>query len=88
MRRAANPTRKISITIPSRTFNTLESHLSYDQSRSGFISSAIEEKLRGIDTTDISEFSNEDLLETLSYRFPLNSPEDVLIKSLLQILSK
>jgi metal-responsive CopG/Arc/MetJ family transcriptional regulator len=88
MRRAANPTRKISITIPSRTFNALESYLSYDQSRSAFISSAIEEKLRGIDTTDISEFSNMDLLETLSYRFPLNSSEDVLIKSLLQILSK
>tara|TARA_R110002110_G_scaffold391004_1_gene604247 strand:+ start:506 stop:646 length:141 start_codon:yes stop_codon:yes gene_type:complete len=45
-------------------------------------------KLKGIDTTDISEFSNEDLLETLSYRFPKDSSEDVLIKSLLQILSK
>ena len=45
MRRATNPTRKISITIPSRIFDNLESHLSYDQSRSRYISSAIEDKL-------------------------------------------
>ena len=88
MRRATNPTRKISITLKSSTFARLEQYLSYEQSRSAYIDDAIVMKLKGIDTTDISEFSNEDLLETLSYRFPKDSPEDVLIKSLLQILSK
>ena len=32
MRRAANPSRKISITLKNSTFNRLEQYLSYDQS--------------------------------------------------------
>jgi len=88
MRRAANPTRKISITLKSSTFNRLEQYLSYEQSRSAYIDDAIVKKLEGINVTDISEFSNQDLIDTLTYRFPKDSPEDVLIQSLFQILSK
>ena len=88
MRRAANPTRKISITLKSSTFNRLEQYLSYDQSRSAYIDDAIVKKLDGIDVTDISEFSSLDLLETLRYKFHVDSPENTLIESLLQILSK
>lgn len=88
MRRAANPTRKISITLKHSTFERLNHYLSYDQSRSAYIDDAIVKKLAGINVTDISEFSINDLLENLQYRFPKDSPEDVLIQSLLQILSK
>ena len=45
MKRASNPTRKISITIPDNLFQQLNSHLGYDQSRSAYISSAIKLKL-------------------------------------------
>ena len=45
MRRAANPTRKISITIQDSTFNELNRVLSYTQSRSAFIDAAIVAKL-------------------------------------------
>ena len=88
MRRAANPSRKISITLKNSTFNRLEQYLSYDQSRSAYIDDAIVKKLDGIDVTDISEFSSLDLLETLRYKFHVDSPENTLIESLLQILSK
>ena len=88
MRRVAKPTRKISITLKDSTFERLNHYLSYDQSRSAYIDDAIVKKLDGIDTTDISEFSSLDLLETLRYRFHINSPENTLVESLFQILSK
>ena len=88
MRRAANPTRKISITLKGSTFARLEHHLSYEQSRSSYIDDAVVKKLAGIITTDIQEYSSKELVEALEYRFPKDSPEDVLIQSLLQILSK
>ena len=85
MRRAANPTRKISITIPSRTFNALESHLSYDQSRSAFISNAIEEKLINAEDFTLEDFSRIEILEHLQYKYDKDSPEDVLIQALLAL---
>ncbi len=49
MRRATNPTRKFSISIPESTYNLLDKTLSYDQSRSAFIAGAIQDKLSKID---------------------------------------
>ena len=88
MRRALNPTRKISITIPSGLFDNLNQLLSYNQSRSAYISAAIAEKMDRMDGIDMSDIPTSDLLEALQYRFPKDSPEDVLIQSLLQILAK
>ena len=68
MRRAANPTRKISITIPGNLFNELERTLSYSQSRSRFISSAIAEKLDGESMPTIQETSTLQLMATLIAR--------------------
>jgi metal-responsive CopG/Arc/MetJ family transcriptional regulator len=68
MRRAANPTRKISITIPGNLFNELERTLSYSQSRSRFISAAIWEKLDGEVSQSISESTTPQLMAALIAR--------------------
>lgn len=88
MRRASNPTRKFTISVPGAIFHQLEQLLSYDQSRSAYISAAIAEKMKKDNSIYFDEISTSDLLAALEYRFPKDSPEDVLIQSLLQILSK
>lgn len=68
MRRAANPTRKISITIPGNLFNELERTLSYSQSRSRFISAAISEKLDAGSVHTIQETSTIQLMAAILSR--------------------
>lgn len=68
MRRAANPTRKISITIPGNLFNQLEHHLSYSQSRSAYIASAIQAKLDGGSIATVLESSTLQLMAALVAR--------------------
>jgi len=85
MRRAANPTRKISITIPGNLFNELERTLSYSQSRSRFISAAIAEKLDGESIQTIPESSSRQLMAALTAREDI---DETLKHLLLQILSK
>jgi len=68
MRRSANPTRKISITIPDRVFEELNRVLSYSQSRSAYISSAIEAKLEGDPLPTISETSTLQLMAAILSR--------------------
>jgi metal-responsive CopG/Arc/MetJ family transcriptional regulator len=85
MRRAANPTRKISITLPGHLFNELERTLSYSQSRSKFISAAVEGKLKGEDGPTITELSTRQLMAALTSR---DDTDETLKHLLLQILSK
>jgi metal-responsive CopG/Arc/MetJ family transcriptional regulator len=85
MRRAANPTRKISITIPGNLFNELERTLSYSQSRSRFISAAISEKLDGEASQTIPESSTRQLMAAITSR---DDVDDTLKHLLLQILAK
>ena len=68
MRRAANPTRKISITIPDRIFQELERTLSYSQSRSAYIAAAIQAKLDGSPMQTITETSTLQLMAALIAR--------------------
>lgn len=68
MRRAANPTRKISITIPDSLFQKLNHILSYSQSRSAFITDAIKAKIEGKPTPTISETSTLQLMAALIAR--------------------
>ena len=87
MRRATNPTRKISITIPSRIFDNLESHLSYDQSRSRFISSAIEDKLGESSAPTVQELTTVQLKLALHQRIcgcheTASCPTNVLLRNL------
>lgn len=87
MRRATNPTRKISITIPSRVFDKLEAHLSYDQSRSRFISSAIEDKLGESSAPTVQELTTVQLKLALHQRIcgcheTASCPTNVLLRNL------
>lgn len=85
MRRAVNPTRKISITIPDRLFQELDHVLSYSQSRSAFISAAIQAKLDGEPTPTIAETSTRQLMAALMNR---EDVDETMKQLLLQILSK
>jgi len=88
MRRASNPTRKFTISVPGTIFHQLEQLLSYNQSRSAYISAAIAEKMHKDNTVDLKQWSKLELVEELVWRVHKDSPEDVLIQSLLQILTK
>ena len=85
MRRATNPTRKISITIPETTFNLLDKTLSYTQSRSAFIADAIRMKLDGYSEESVSEASSRTLMIHLKNKTDV---DDTLKHLLLQILAK
>jgi len=85
MRRAANPTRKISITIPQNIFNELERTLSYTQSRSRFIAAAISDKLSGESSQSILESTTRQLMAAITAR---EDTDETLKHLLLQILSK
>ena len=86
MRRSSNPTRKISITLPNVLFEQINQHLSYSQSRSKFIANAIEEYFKH--ESSLNAWSSLEIIEHLQFEFDKDSPEDVLIQSLLQILAK
>ena len=85
MRRSANPTRKISITIPDRLYQELDRTLSYSQSRSRFISSAIDEKLNGSEGFSVDEASTKQLMAAILQRDDIDATLKAL---LLHILSK
>jgi len=85
MRRAKNRTVKMSITVPLNIFNELERTLSYTQSRSKFISSAIAEKLDGTSPESILESTTRQLMAAITAR---DDVDETLKHLLLQILSK
>ena len=58
----------MSITVPLNIFNELERHLSYSQSRSAYISSAIEAKLGGDPIPTVSETSTLQLMAAILSR--------------------
>ena len=86
-RRSANPTKAISVTLPQNLLHELDNRLSYSQSRSRFISNAVEEKLQKYDSQSLLtiDASVRQLMTTLVAR---DETEDVLKKLLLQILSE
>ena len=86
MRRAANPTRKISITLKDSTFNELNRVLSYTQSRSAFINDAIVAKLSlGQAQFLVHESSTRQLMAAIASR---EDADSTLKHLLLQILSE
>lgn len=85
MRRAKNRTVKMSITVPLNIFNELERTLSYDQSRSKFISSAIDLKLNGSEGFTVAEATIRQLMAALHGR---DDCDPTLKALLLHILSK
>lgn len=87
MKRSSKKTIPVHVTIPVRLLEDLDETLTYKQSRSKVISGLIARFLNS-DTESLSNFKSCELLEHLMYRFDKDSPEDVLLRSLLQILSE
>lgn len=89
MKRAANPSRKISITLKGSTFTRLEQLLSYEQSRSAYIDDAIVLKIKGD-----SDHNRHYDVRTISYQALLkwvlahDDVDDTMKALLLQILAK
>ncbi len=86
-RRSKTKFTQIHVSIPVRTLEDLDDTLSFSSSRSKLITQLIQNYLES-GTEDLRNYSDSDLLEHLQYRFNKDSPEDVLIQSLLKILAK
>ena len=86
-RRSSNPTKAISVTLPGTLLEELDNRLSYSQSRSRFISNAVEEKLQKYDSSSplVSDSSVRQLMAALVAR---DETEKVLKTLLLQLLSE
>jgi len=88
MRRATNPTRKFSISIPESTFNLLDKTLSYDQSRSAFIAGAIQDKLSKVDNlVTLHDVRNLSLQARMKWVMSHENCDDALKAMLLHLLS-
>ncbi len=86
-RRSLNPTKAVSVTIPTSLLEELDNRISYSQSRSRFISNAVKEKLQKYDSSSplVSDSSVRQLMAALVAR---DETEKVLKTLLLQLLSE
>jgi len=67
-RRSTDPTKAIQITLPRSILNRLDNHLSYSDSRSGWIAAAIKAKLDGFDAWSIRDVPTDVLRSQLYMR--------------------
>ena len=86
-RRSSNPTKAISVTIPESLLKELEHRLSYSQSRSRFISNAIEDKLGGVSAPTVQELTTVQLKSALHQRIcgcheTASCPTNILLRNL------
>ena len=86
-RRTKTKFTQIHVSIPVRTLEDLDETLGFTESRSKKITNLVSNYLKS-ETEDLQEFSSVELLEHLQFRFSKDSSADVLIKSLLEILTK
>ena len=86
-RRSKTKFTQIHVSIPVRTLEDFDETLGFTESRSKKITNLVSNYLKS-ETEDLQEFSSVELLEHLQFRFRKDSSADVLIKSLLEILTK
>ena len=86
-RRSKTKFTQIHVSIPVLILAQFDHTLAFNDSRSRKITNLIKDHLES-DTEGLSIYSNEELLEVIQFRLEKDSPEDMLIESLLQILSK
>jgi len=75
------------VSIPVRTLIEFDQVLSFNESRSKKISMLMKNYLSREDS-NLQMMTTIEVLEFIQFRFQKNSAEDVLIQSLLQILTK
>lgn len=86
-RRSKTRTVPIHVTIPVRLLEDFDETLGFKESRSKKIAALMKGWLES-DPNNLYSYTPTELLEQLQFRFKKDSPEDVLIQSLLQILAK
>ena len=84
-RRSIHPTRAIHVSLPIRLLRDFDESLRYNQSRSGKISSLIEQYLSSDGGTTIIDASTRQLMAALHAR---DDVDDTMKLLLLQILTK
>lgn len=86
-RRTKTKFTQIHVSIPVRLLEDFDDTLKFNQSRSKLISVLIKNHIEEADS-ELYAYEPLELIEFLQYKFTRGSPEDVLIESLLQILSQ
>ena len=86
-RRSKTKYTQIHVSIPVRLLEDFDEMLNFNQSRSKLISKLIENYVKD-DGSELYAYEPLELIEFLQYKFTRGSPEDVLIESLLKILTK
>lgn len=77
---------QIHVSIPVNLLQEFDSVLSYDESRSRKISMLMKNYMSREDS-NLQLMTSKEVFEFMQYRFDKDSPEDVLIQSLLKLLS-
>jgi len=85
-RRTKQPNRPIHITLPHHLIESFDNVLSFKESRSKKIAMLMKNYLAREDS-NLQLMTTLEVLEFIQFRFKKNSPEDVLIQTLLQILT-
>jgi metal-responsive CopG/Arc/MetJ family transcriptional regulator len=86
-RRSKTKFTQIHVSVPVNLLVEFDNVLSFKESRSKKISMLMKNYLAREDS-NLQMMTTIEVLEFMQYRFRKNSPEDVLIQSLLQILSE
>jgi hypothetical protein len=86
-RRSKTKFTQIHVSIPVRLLEDFDETLGFKESRSKMIASLMRGWLES-DPNNLYSYTPIELLEQLQFRFNKDSPEDILIQSLLQILTK
>lgn len=77
---------QIHVSIPVRLLEDFDDTLKFNQSRSKLISALMKNHVED-DGSELYSYEPLELIEFLQYKFTRGSPEDVLIESLLKILT-
>ncbi len=77
----------IHITVPPMLLDEIDARLSHKMSRSNWIRGACELKLDK-DVTEVSDLTDQQLINILRNRCNYEGPGEAILKSLLEILAK
>ena len=86
-RRSKTKYTQIHVSIPVRLLEDLDDSLSFNQSRSKVIAQLVKNHLEGADI-DITMMTKKQVVISLMNKVEFDSPEFIMLNSLLQIFSK
>lgn len=86
-RRSKTKYTQIHVSIPVRLLEDLDDSLSFNQSRSNVIAQLVKNHLHGEDI-DITMMTKKQVVISLMNKVEYDSPEFIMLNSLLQIFSK